>query len=646
MKAFPSLLRKEWLALRPFAFLLLALFLFGVVYSLSSEYIDRYSMWHQFVPDTESVLIMVFVLSIVVALGLLVREKDEGTLLFLDALPVSRASVYLAKWVVAYCLLAGFMLLSILEVFIYDRVSQSSLSPPIPWRSYLIYTGLVLFLTGFFLSLMISLSFTRRWALLILGGCFWVVYWMTSLNIPYVDLLNPFSLIQRPDSIDGEWLIPWLHLGVLASVGTFAFLVGLFLFSLRTEAMPAFWRRLRDSWFGKLMGVGVIIAILFVWIAFFYVNFSGEEESESSPFPDVAKPEAGSRDEVLTKESKHFRFVYRRKDNKRMKALIPKSDDIFVRVADFLEVPAEKRTEKITVDISNHLGAHNAGQAYWKKVRMSLPGKNSNLSAEAILGHEVTHVLADQITDGRLEERFDATRWFHEGLASYVECLLFESEAKERAEAEQLALASSWGEVHFSELVDNDLLTAKRDPFLVYAAGRIWVEAMVKEYGEAAPAKLLRAIGRPEAPRNLGGLARWRDACLAAGFDLERVRSRFRSDLKKMEEEQKDSLSFFPELTEAQIFRKGTRVILQPDLDEVKWEEIPEGGELVCRLRPQWDSAPGQYRYSKLNKEKQFSVPSISFLKPQLQFQIGWITGLENGEPVFGEWSTGTIEAP
>ena len=48
MKVFPALLRKEWLTLRPFAFLLVALFLFGILYSLASEYIDRYSMWYQF----------------------------------------------------------------------------------------------------------------------------------------------------------------------------------------------------------------------------------------------------------------------------------------------------------------------------------------------------------------------------------------------------------------------------------------------------------------------------------------------------------------------------------------------------------------------------------------------------------------------
>lgn len=98
-------------------------------------------------------------------------------------------------------------------------------------------------------------------------------------------------------------------------------------------------------------------------------------------------------------------------------------------------------------------------------------------------------------------------------------------------------MASTWSEVHFDEMVENSTFSALRDPFLAYPAGYVWVDALVDVYGDEAPMKILTAIGRQDGLRKLSGMALWRDACLAADFDLERVRTRFRLRLKELREE-------------------------------------------------------------------------------------------------------------
>ena len=191
------------------------------------------------------------------------------------------------------------------------------------------------------------------------------------------------------------------------------------------------------------------------------------------------------------------------------------------------------REDLITVDLSSPLASHNAGQAYWKKIRMALPaktGKGKQREAEtfAILGHEVAHVFIDQLTKGRLEASFNSARWFHEGLASYIEFRFFREEGADENYRRWVGIASGWGEVHFSEMVNNAEFSQRRDLNLAYPAGYLWADSLVRVYGDDAPAKLLAAIGRDGGPEKLDGMALWRDGCLASDFDLERIRSDFR----------------------------------------------------------------------------------------------------------------------
>ena len=78
MTRFCSLLWKEWIALRPFTVLLGVLFCIGLVATFATEFVDQKPFWFTCVVDHGNITWVTFVLCVVVSLGLLVREKDEG----------------------------------------------------------------------------------------------------------------------------------------------------------------------------------------------------------------------------------------------------------------------------------------------------------------------------------------------------------------------------------------------------------------------------------------------------------------------------------------------------------------------------------------------------------------------------------------
>lgn len=656
MRYFRSILWKEWVSLRPFALLLFALFVFGLFLVQATEYFDNYPIWENVLSSAASVVSVTFILCVVVSMGLVVREKDEGTLLYLDGLPLSRFAVYLAKWICAVVLITAINLLWTVESIVYELLSSGSASPPTPWRSIGVFTVLECFVSVYFITILIAFSFLRRWALVALGGIFWITFGLKSMQIPYAELLDPFTLIETPAEIDDRWEWPRLQLIVMSAIGTVAWVAGYFIFSLRQGASNAFTRGMKEAWWGKLAGVFAIILVIVIWIGILVVTSWDEGMKVAAEEAEKAKSRPAPLDGnevVVTAGSEHFLFIYRDKNKRRMKALVKSADPAFETVADFLEVPEARRADRITVDLSSPLASHNAGQAYWKKIRMALPEKENGEEKEAkgerealaILGHEVTHVFIDQITQGRLEESFDSARWFHEGLASYVEFRFFRDDTGATAYRRWVALASRWNEVEFAEMVENSVFSSLRDPFLAYPAGYLWVDSLVRVYGDEAPAKLLRAIGREDGPRKLEGLALWRDACLAAGYDLERVRSDFRSQLKTLRNEFEKELAVFPEITSGSAVRRGENIIIQPELPEGWDKTLPENARLICRVRPRPDADPAQWRYGKLGEDRTFAVPALNFLKAGIGFQVGWKFGDESSQPVFGQWVNITVSS-
>lgn len=91
-----------------------------------------------------------------------------------------------------------------------------------------------------------------------------------------------------------------------------------------------------------------------VWLII--IAFSLDEEDYAEAYGSKPSPrEVSGKDEILTSETEQLRFVYRRKSEKRMKAVLEKADDTYETVAEFLQFPEAPEGEKITVDLSSPL---------------------------------------------------------------------------------------------------------------------------------------------------------------------------------------------------------------------------------------------------------------------------------------------------
>ncbi len=640
MTAFRTLLWKEWLAMRPFAILVAALFLVGLVMAFFTEFLDEYPIWNGMFGDSVDLVTTLFVLSAIVGRGLAVREREEGTLNFLDGVPVSRCLVYFAKWLMAVAILVGVFLLWNLEYLVYQWLSLDSVSEPTPWRSILVMVGMQIFLICYFVSGWCAISCWRRWDLLILGGIVLTIRWVSEAQIPFADWLNPFALIKIPDEQGDFWPIPWGHLSVLTVAGIGSWLIGLVFFASRDSFWSRLAKQLKESWWGPIAVCLPFVLIPGVWIAFLWTSDPSLFEDGEGDDIDQSELTSGFSD-LKNKETKYFDFVYRAGMAKKLEPVIKAADETWEQVSSFLEMPDDLIKGRIVVDLSSPIGQHNAGQAYWKKIRMILPRKFDAKDNIAVLGHEITHVIIDQITDGRASDSFPTTRWFHEGLASYIEHRFF-AKQKGRDDMDRWsALAATWGEIKFSEMVRNSHFSAKRDTNLVYPAGGEWVAALVDVYGDNAPAKLLQSMGRKDAPKKILGLTFWRDTCLVAGFDLERINARFRERLTGLKEQYAKECAKFPELTEATVTRENGKLVIRPDLSDVK---IPKGAKIVCRVRSNKDAVGWEMRQAILSKDKAFRLSGLAFPGPTVDYQIGWIPGKWLSLPVMGEWVDATVE--
>lgn len=631
MRLLSTIIWKEAKGLQPFFVFMIVFFIVGLLSTQFLEFMDDKPIWADIIAEQHAFLsALLLIIAFIGCLGILPREKEEGSLLFLEGLPLNRPIVYFAKWSVVFSIVSLYLILLFVEILFYEWLSGTSTSPTIPWRHLLTFYLLNLFLCAFFVAILFPLSFLRLWALLFIILYFIIVYILISLNVPYAALLSPIELVQPPIEIENEWVIPWKRLIIYTMVGIAAYLYGLFWFC----RIPAVSMK-PDKHFLKTFGgwVNIITTILAVGFGLLVVisiiasNLAGQATPGSTPAL------VGGAN-IKKAKTKHFEFLYRDEMTDRIAPLIAEADDVYLEVATLLQ--AEDHQSLIVVDLTSPLASHNAGQAYWNKIRMTFPPHYTLEEARAVFGHEVTHVVIDRISDRRLSKIFGSARWFHEGLASYVEFTVFRETTGSEDYQRWLALAASWDEVKFVDFMGGSATNS--DTYLVYPAGYEAVHAIVDVYGEESLPKLLKAMGRKKVARKMTGMQFWADSFLAAGYDLERVRAQFRKRLNNLEQKHKKMCARLPEIVAGTATKKGNQLVIKPELPKDWKKNAPADAKLVCRIRPSKNSQPHQWRYAKLTSDETFLSEASSFPTPNIGFQVGWIVKSWTKEPVFGEW--------
>ena len=619
-----TLLRKEFRALVPITVLVVALAVMDDVIVLCTGFPDQKPL-STFLDPKEELPVLALgtaIVSLILAFGLLVRESDEGTLAFLDGLPVTRTRVFVAKVLATLMIMTLSLFLEFAGAAVFDRLSRDSLSAAFPWRIFATGFGLN-WVVGFaVLGLVLALSFLRRWLFLVLGILAWAFLLLDQWRMPHLAWLNPFRL-AHPEIEGGQWLVSPAHLAVQLALGSGGLLLAFAGFHLTGDRSRRLAEKFRQSRVASIFAVLGIIAIPGVWLGFF-LRLAAQSETAEAP----ARP----ADRVVQRETPHYAFIFRQGQSADLEKLLARSDAVHARVAAFFETTP--LPQPITVDTTSEIARHNAGQAFWKKIRMDLaPGDDANENA-AVLGHETAHVYLDHLSEYRLASTFPSTRFFHEGVATYLEHHFFRSPEELAQLRRTAAIAHAWAPVEFADLAKDAEWSRKRDRDLVYPLGELFCAALIQTCGDAAPGTVARAFARRGAPKDLTGVTLWQDTLQASGYTLERVLAAWRAELDRFVTAESDFIESIPRL----------RATVAATPDEISVAPVFPGkaaGQLVCVTRPRADAAEYEHDYWVPRGDGVIRIPRRQFAGPAFWYQLGWRVEATT-LPIYEPW----VEAP
>jgi ABC-type transport system involved in multi-copper enzyme maturation permease subunit len=593
-----ALLRKELRSLAPFIGLVLFFQLLSLAEILLTEFPDQYR-FSELMSQSEGNQVMTFAVAFALAAGLLVRERDEGTLAFLDTLPVSRTQIFFSKFALALGVLWLMPLSDLALRAIFFAWSRTSLETFFPWT--LLVTGMLLDAAScfIFLAIGLALSFLRRFSLLVFGLVVLSYVLLAECRTPFLPLFNIFTL-NEPVFQGQHWLIPTGKLLTQLSVGAVCLAIALGAFLVMGDEVQRFADRLRRRRSVSLLaGLGMALAVA-VWVGLFFYwqrNSSEEDDRTVRYAPWTTSRATTSR----------YQFLYPENQAGLVGQLLDRADAVEARVREFLQAQPISR---IAADLTGS-SPHTAGVAHWKQVQIDLAAAGPRLaSLVAVLGHETTHVYIDHEGQSHIDDDFNATRFFHEGIATYVEYHQFRTTNELPALRRVAAVMHARGEVKYEELLDSETLARNRDTDLVYPLGEVFVTALVHRYGAAAPGQVVRAFGRPGAPKNLKGLFLWQDVLQACGFNLSEVEDSFFVELDRAVAEQRRFIDSLPRLRGA-VQRKERSIVVRATHGGVAPRRgdlpVPSAGRhprlaLPVRLRGgEWNHPGGPGRLSRTN---------------------------------------------
>ena len=573
--------------------------------------------------DRVDAVMSLILVAIITTAGLLVNEEEHGTLAFLDGLPVSRTRLFSAKIAAASLVMIFTVGEHLAEDAVFGALSRTSISGPFPWRFLAIETGLLLVAAFYVFAAALLMSFLRRWLLLGVGLVAWGFLWLHAQKTPHLGLIDPLQL-ARPALDGADVLVPWRHVGVQLSCG--ALLLGLAWWGFerlggRLTARRGGWARV-FAWAG-------FAAVPVVWIA---VVIHINEHTEPPEYA-IRRWHPGGEREFGRLTSDRFEFIFREDQRVDARNLAAVADEIHAQVAALFEVPPPPG--RIVVDLAGRVMDHAAAQAHWNKVRLPLE-KNPTLAEQRqSLGHELTHVFIDQASDRQAAERFVRTRWWHEGLATYVELRYFavpdELDRHERAGA----AAHARKRVRFDELCDDTEWSREHAAELVYPLGRAWSEALVREYGDDAPGRLTRALAHRAVLAEKNSAASWRAALQSCGYDFEAVDAAFGAVLDETVARHRTWIDAIPSVT-ATLSVHGNELLLR-----ARWEGAAPG-KLRARVCPEEpDGDPTKIMELTADRDGVIHIPRSRCPGPAVWYALGWVLE-ESHYPVFEAWQKGS----
>ncbi|KAB2959699.1 MAG: hypothetical protein F9K16_12300 [Thermoanaerobaculia bacterium] len=561
--------------------------------------------------------IATFLLVFSFSVGLLVRELDEGTQEFLDALPLSRSVAFAVKIGLSLSLLCILVLSrAALAAVVFD-LSKHSLRPEIPWPWILdsaILTGTQLV---FFFGIGLLLSFARPFAWIGFGLLFWIQRLLVSYE-PQVRLLDPFSLgtgylKETPATL------PTTHVAVLLGASFVAVALAHRIYIHAGERFAPEEPDTSASGARRWIRGSVAPLTLVVTVATgVYLVIQDPEPAEGS----LTKP----RRAIAKAQTQRFTMTYPSSLADRARVLLTRADQVHDEVAGVL---AASDLTAITVDATG-AAPGKAGNAGWSKIRLNLRGIRDPEELKAVLGHETAHVHISRISKQRVDGD-PLSSFFQEGLATLIEYDLFRDERERRRLRLMAAAIDERQRISISTLLDPEALNLRYAKEVVYPLGERFFASFRDRHGVDAIRGVLSTLGSEDFPTRPSGVERLQIAFQLAGYDLEveigAWKAALQADLRLLG----DEIAALPALIPSVDFSNDE---LWLAIDEA----VPAGYALACRLRTSVDEPERAWRRVEAPEGTECSIDR-SEVPPTFQIQVGLLE-IGSDRQIWGTWET------
>ncbi len=253
----------------------------------------------------------------------------------------------------------------------------------------------------------------------------------------------------------------------------------------------------------------------------------------------------------------------------------------------------------------NHGGVYTGG-----KIRL-----RPDARAEVVT-HELAHAVAFERLGEAAWHQTAHTRFFDEGLASWVADEI-DGDGEDPVAA---GLVRALGQARFDLLVEDGRLTYRQDIQEAYWLGEVFVRALVDVAGLPAIPCVLDALGRA-GRRPAAGLALWYGAAGQCGFDLDAVTARWEARL--------DALA-----AELEVPRLRVRRATRPEGPALEvWDEADRGLPLRCRFRSD-PATPVDLYVQRRVEDGACAVPSSVLSGSTYDYQVGFVFDDTGPEPV------------
>lgn len=528
--------------------------------------------------DQSGYAFLLVVLGLIVAYAAFPREHDEGTINLLYSLPVSRGTIFGAKAIAGISVL----LLGVAG----GAVTDALLASPNPqsfsgeqWRADISLTSVLL--RGAFACVVychgLLASFFRRIGLIPFMG---VAYGLTVLEdaIPDAAVLNPSTLMDL--TYEGQTLlIPWTVLALQVPLAMVSLGAAGLLWMRAGEQTASLMDRAQRTLVGRVsLTVASGLVVVTAVVIFLIIAVQSARDGEGGLDDPTADPEVQYVSFTsATAETEHLHFTYPTNLRRRALPLITRSEELYAALGRELSMPERPA---VTLDLTESSSEH-LGIASWTRVRVGLALHPDPSDLEHTVTHELAHVLQHHVSDRRINDTRRATALFVEGSADYLAYEVV-SRPERRLAARRIA-AAMWQRhrLELEQLLDHDHMRARWDARLGYYLGEAFTAALVDACGDQAVGRTLRAMARPDAPRDLEPDAFWRDTLQSMSCSFEAVRGSFDRLLGGVAEAERAYLDRIPRPSGGVVGPSATGVEIVVTLDR----PLPPGGRVSVSVR-------------------------------------------------------------